>query len=92
MNVDINKIKEDGLALKSEVREKTLGYIIAALSLVAGLAWSDAIKAIIEYLFPVNQNGLWLKIIYAIIITLVVVVVSFYLTRASSKRLEAEKK
>jgi len=90
MNIDINKIKEDSSALKNEAWEKTIGYIIAALSLVAGLAWSDTIKAVIEQFFPVGQKGVWLKIIYAVIITLVVVVISFYLTRVAHKKREVE--
>lgn len=92
MSVDINKIKEDSRALKNEAWEKTIGYIIAALSLVAGLAWSDTIKAIIEYLFPINQKGLWLKIVYAVTVTSVVVVISFYLARTINKKSEADKK
>lgn len=65
--------------LQSEIRERTLGYIIAAFGLVAGLAWNDAIKALIEYLFPIQENTLSAKIIYAILITLVVVVCTMYL-------------
>lgn len=92
MDINIDKIKEDGSALRGEVREKTIGYIIAALSLVAGLAWSDTIRAVIEYFFPISQKGIWLKIIYAIIVTLLVVIASFYLTRVANKKLEADKK
>ncbi len=92
MSIDIDKIKEDSSALKNEAREKTIGYIIAALSLVAGLVWSDTIKAIIEYLFPLGQKGIWLRIIYAVIITIVIVVISFYLTRMASRRSGADKK
>lgn len=68
-----------------EVREKTFGYITAALGLVAGLAWNEAIKSLIEYFYPASQNGLAAKFIYAIVITLVVVVISSYLIRLSSR-------
>ncbi|OGF69148.1 hypothetical protein A3H65_01015 [Candidatus Giovannonibacteria bacterium RIFCSPLOWO2_02_FULL_45_14] len=71
--------------LKKEVREKTFGYILAALGLVAGLAWNEAIKSLIEYFLPASQNGLWAKFIYAILITVVIVLISNYLMRLSEK-------
>lgn len=67
--------------IKQELNNKILGYILAGLGLVAGLAWNDAIKTLIEYLFPLEKNGLWAKFLYAILITLIVVIFSVYLTR-----------
>ncbi len=61
------------LNLRKEIRERTVGYIVAALGLVAGLAWNDAIKSSIEYFFPFHNGALWAKFIYAVIITLVVI-------------------
>ena len=79
------KIKEEHLKLRREVRERTVGYILAALGLVAGLAWSDAIKTIIEYFFPLNSSSIFAKIIYAFFVTVVIVLVSVYLLRTSEK-------
>ena len=39
---NLQKIKQEGAELKKEVREKTLGYILTAFGLVAGLAWNEA--------------------------------------------------
>lgn len=66
---------------KKEIKEKTLGYIITALGLVAGLAWNDAVKAFIEYAFPLSQNTLVAKFVYAVVVTLIVVVASSSLVR-----------
>jgi C4-dicarboxylate transporter len=82
---NIEKIKKESEELKSAVWEKTVGYIIAALSLVAGLAWSDTIKAIIEALFPFSKKSIWLMVVYAVVITLIVVLASFYLARAINR-------
>ena len=79
--MDLSTIKNQAREVKREVREKTLGYIVAALGLVAGLAWNEAIKSFIDYLFPLSVNSLWLKFAYAALVTMVVVVASFYLTR-----------
>lgn len=71
--------------LKQELREKTFGYILAALGLVAGLAWSDAIKALIEKIYPTEGAGIIVKFIYAIIITTLIIVVSSYLLKLGRK-------
>lgn len=74
-------LKEEAEELKQAVRKKTLSYIAAALGLVAGLAWNDAIKALIEHLYPPSSNTLVAKFVYAFLITLVVIVVSTYIIR-----------
>ena len=60
--------------------------IVAAFGLVAGLAWNEAIKSLIEYFYPASQNNLMAKFVYAVFITLVVVVVSTYLVRLSAEK------
>ncbi len=80
----------DNKKIKSEIRERTLGYIIAAFGIVAGLAWNDAVKSLIEYVFPGDKNSLTVKFIYAVVITIVVVVVTTMLMRLFKK--EDEKK
>lgn len=70
---------QDGI--KKEVRERTLGYIAAAFSLVAGLAWNDAVKSLIESVFPLKETTLPAKFIYAATVTLFVIIFTVYLTR-----------
>ncbi len=79
------KFREESARVRREVRERTAGYITAALGLVAGLAWNEAIKAFIEYFFPVSQNSILAKLIYAIAMTIVVVVLTVYLMRFTGK-------
>lgn len=81
----IKELKKDGKEIKREIRQRTIGYIVAAFGLVAGLAWNDAVKTLIENLFPLGRGTLLAKFIYAISMTLVVVVISVYLIRFSEK-------
>ncbi|MCL4399925.1 DUF5654 family protein [Patescibacteria group bacterium] len=84
--MDKKKGKENSLKrLRKEAKEKTTGYILAALGLVAGLAWNDAVKSLIDYLFPLSQNTLFAKFIYALIITIFVVFVGMNLARITKK-------
>ena len=81
-----NKIQKESEEIKKEFKEKLFGYIVSAFGLVAGLAWNEAIKALIEYLFPFGANSLLLKFIYAILMTLVVVLISMYLARVFKRK------
>lgn len=79
----ISRIKEESLAFNRQVREKSAGFIISALGFVAGLAWNDAIKSSIELIFPIGNgnNGIWAKLSYAVIVTVVITGISVYLLR-----------
>lgn len=71
--------------IKYLIREKTTAYILAAFGLVAGLAWNEAVKSLIEYIFPMSQNTLLAKFVYAIILTALLVVISSYLAKIIEK-------
>ena len=82
----LSRAREEAARLKKEVRKKTIGYISAGLGLVAGLAWNEAIKDLINVLFPLEENSVIAKFIYAIVMTLVVVVMTLYLIKKEKKK------
>lgn len=60
-----------------EMADRLPTLIIGALTLVAALAWNDSIKTLIDYYLPPSTLGLgnaWAKILYAIIVSLIVIV------------------
>ncbi|MES2216258.1 MAG: DUF5654 family protein [Patescibacteria group bacterium] len=67
--------------LRREIRSRTIGYIVGAFGLVAGLAWNDAVKSAIDNFYKVDGGGIGIRFIYAIVITLVVVIVSYYVSK-----------
>ena len=71
------------------VKKKMFSYIAAGLGLVAGLAWNDAIKAVIDYFVPDKGNSILAKIFYAFVITTVVAISLFYIEKSFE---EEEKK
>jgi len=86
------KIAEDQKKIGLEVREKTMGYILAALGFVVALAWNDAIKSLIENIFPLDKNNLSAKFTYALIVTVVIVVATIFLTKKTEEqKAEVEK-
>lgn len=85
------KLRDEKDKIKKEVKKQVLTYVTATFGFVAGLAWNEAIKELIDYLFPVS-NSLLAKFIYAIIMTFVVVIISLYLVRLFRKQKEEEKK
>lgn len=86
----VRKLKEETIYLQREARQKVIGFVTAAFGLVAGLAWNDAIKALIEYFFPLETQTIFAKFMYAVVITIVVVIITVYLVRLAGKT-ETEK-
>lgn len=82
----LRKIKEQEVRLRKEIKEKTTGYILAAFSFVAGLAWNEAIKSLIDQLFPFSKDGILVKFFYAVIVTLVIVIMTIYLVKLIEKK------
>lgn len=78
--------------LQGEIRSRLVSYLVAAFGLVAGLAWNEAVKDLINHFFPLNSDALWAKFLYAVIITVLVVVVSVILLRLSGKKDDGEGK
>ncbi len=72
--------------MSKEFKKQFVTYILGAFGLVAALAWNDAIKSLIEYLNPLQQNILWTKFVYALIITLLVSIVSWLLIRSEEDK------
>lgn len=87
-----NFLREFQQDLRREGRERTLGYIIGAFGLVAGLAWNDAVKVLIETLFPVKANSILAKFSYAAIMTVIAVVAAAYMTSLFKKKEKTEEK
>ncbi len=77
--------KKEERSLKLEVRAQVVGYVIAALGVIAGLAWNDAVKSLIEHFFPLSQSTLWAKFIYATLLSTGVGIISFNLVRWTKK-------
>lgn len=88
INEKFEQVKEKGEEMKEEIKQRTVGYITAALGLVAGLAWNEAIKSLIDYFFPMSQNSVWAKFIYAFAVTAVVVIITIYLIKLFGKKRE----
>jgi len=85
---NLEKIKNESKNIKKEVKKRAIGYITAGIGLVAGLAWNDAIKDSIEYLFPLAKNTLLVKFGYALTITIVLATIAYYLSKIISREEE----
>jgi len=81
----LNKIKNEIKKINEEIKEKTLTFILGGFGLVAALAWNEAIKTLFETFFP-KENALIGKFIYAIIVTIIVVLVSLQFRKISEKK------
>jgi glutathionyl-hydroquinone reductase len=66
-------------------RENFVTLIISALGLVAALSWNDAIKTTIDTFFPSVGNVIY-KYYVAIIVTIISVVITYFLSRMKPKQ------
>ena len=78
-------MNEKEMSLAESVRTRTIQYITAAFGLIAGLAWNDAVRSLIELTFPKASNTVTAKFIYALILTALLVLVTISLARALGK-------
>ncbi len=85
---NIGKFKEHSQKISREVKQKTLGFVITAFGLVAGLAWNEAIQSLINSLFVLNKNSVIAKFIYAVSMTVILVFMTMFLARIFDKREE----
>ena len=72
--------------LRLEVLEKMSSLMIAGFGLVAALAWNEAIQDLFKRIEIFGVKGsLLAKFFYAVAVTLIVVVVTYYLSRSVEK-------
>ena len=70
--------------MKTEVIEKLSALITAAFGLVAALAWNSAIQKIFTQVFG-EQSSLAAMLFYAVIVTIVAVIATVYVGRATER-------
>ena len=70
--------------LKIELVGKMSALVTAAFGLVAALAWNDTIKVIFKEVFG-TAEGVLPMLSYAVVVTVIAVVVTFWVARVSAK-------
>ena len=71
--------------IHSDVLERIITLVIAALGLIAALAWDEALKHIFEKLFG-GKGTLVEEILYAVVITIIAAFISVRLGKLFIKR------
>lgn len=80
------KIKQEAEEIKKEFVEKSITWILAGFGLVAALAWNEAIKSLFDMILGPSKASLLAKFLYAIIVTMAIVIISKKLAGLTSKR------
>ena len=71
--------------VRSDVLERVITLVIAALGLIAALAWDEALRQLFDELFG-GRDTIWGKISYALLITVIAAFISVQLGQWLSKR------
>ena len=74
-------------SFKRELAEQMLTLSTAAFGLVAALAWNEAIKSFVDqYIQPYFPNtAIYYKFFYAVLVTLLAVLITYQLSTIRSK-------
>ena len=71
--------------MQKEVIEKIAALITAAFGLIAALAWNEAITELFRLVFG-DQSGIWALLFYAVVVTIIAVVVTIWIGRVAEKQ------
>ena len=75
---------QEQVDMQKEVVEKVAALVTAAFGLIAALAWNTAIQEIFRIIFG-DQSGVLAMIFYAVVVTIIAVVVTILVGRAAAK-------
>lgn len=78
-------MQNDLQTIRAQTKEKIVTLATAAFGIVAALAWNEAIQSLFAVLFP-KEDDLTGKFVYAVLVTVVVVVLSVYLSKVSKEK------
>ncbi len=84
----IHKIRKDAHKVKREVLTQMLTLATSGFGLVAALAWNNLIQEVVEmYIKPLvgGASGIISLLIYAIIVTLLAVIITYNLSKLVKK-------
>ncbi len=68
-----------------ELRSKTSHYIITAFALVTSLSWNSTIQQSINKWFPLTTDEIYVKIIYSLFLTLLLILLIKYLPSTTAE-------
>lgn len=77
--------------MKKQVIEKLAALITVAFGLVAALAWNETIKAAFLAIFG-TAEGVWSLLIYAVVVTVIAVIVTINIAKVAEKVTKTEEK
>jgi len=84
MSAIVDKAKQEVLTTRRAMFGETITLINGAFALVAALAWNEAVKSLIEKYFKAGE-AVSSRFIYAVIITLLVVLITTKLSKFKGK-------
>ena len=70
---------------KREFLDKSNYLLATSLGLVAALAWNEAVQSIFRTYYGNNGDTLNAKIVYAVVVTVIAVLVTLWISKVASK-------
>lgn len=71
--------------LAVQTKDRTAHYLLAGMSVAVGLAWNDAVKKSIDYYLPLSKSSVRTYFVYALALTVILVLISFSILQLGVK-------
>lgn len=88
---EVAELRAKTLTLRREVVDKMSQLATAAFGLVAALAWNSAIQALFQRVYPVPGTAIWALLAYAVLVTVIAVLVILLIGRIAGKLKQEQK-
>jgi hypothetical protein len=85
-------MKQKGNEIRKEFLKTMISLATAGFGLVAALAWNEAIQSVIKKIVPVGSSDIVSKLIYALVVTVIAVLVTYTLGKMIQAESESEEK
>jgi ABC-type Mn2+/Zn2+ transport system permease subunit len=86
-----NRLLGKAKSLTAEITAQLLVLATSALGLVAALSWNDAVQAVFKEYYPATR-GIAPKFVYAILVSLLIIITTINLTRLANYAKNGTKK
>ena len=85
-----DNVREISVTYKNKFADKLPAFATGSATLIAALAWNEAAKKSIAYYFPMDdKNSVMATIIYALILTFIVVLILIVIDHLSNRLKES---
>ena len=80
----IKETKKGDDELEEEIHKQTVTIMLSIAAIIVTFVWQNTLESAINYYFDVPKNALQMKVVFAVVVTIIVVAFIMYLNKKTS--------